>query len=360
MVSKAMIVGAYQRKAEEMARHDGIDLTVLVPPRWEGPVSRVERTYTQGYDLRVVPIALPGRYHLHFYPTLAREIRRLRPDLLHIDEEPYNFATFLAYAVGRGPRRVFFSWQNIDRDYPPPFGQMERWVLRRSDGAIAGNDDAARIIRRKGFGGPLAVIPQVGVDPRVFTPLPSRPPGPVTLGFLGRLEQAKGLDDLIDACGGLRGDWRLIVAGSGAYRDRLAARVRDRGLLARVEIRPSMPSLAVPDVMRQLDIYVLPSRTTATWKEQFGRVLQEAMACAVVPVGSDSGEIPRVIGEAGLIFPEGDVTALRERIQTLIDDPGLRQRLGAAGRERVLARFTQERIAADTVDLYRRVMGESG
>ena len=108
----------------------------------------------------------------------------------------------------------------------------------------------------------------------------------------------------------------------------------------------------MPAVYRSCDVVVLPSRTMPSWKEQFGRVLIEAMACQVPVVGSDSGEIPNVIGDAGLIFPEGDVAALTRQLRTLMDDRTLRQQLGAAGRQRVLTRFTMARIAAESVAVY--------
>src|SRR5690606_30800199 len=117
-------------------------------------------------------------------------------------------------------------------------------------------------------------------------------------------------------------------------------------------------STAMPAFYRSLDAVVLPSRTTPGWKEQFGRVLVEAMACRVPVVGSDSGEIPHVIGDAGLIFPEGDVAALAHHLRALMDDPSLRQRLGAAGRQRVLERFTMARVAAETVAVYATLAGQ--
>jgi len=86
-------------------------------------------------------------------------------------------------------------------------------------------------------------------------------------------------------------------------------------------------------------------------------VLIEAMACAVPVIGSDSGEIPHVIGEAGLVFPEGDAAALCSHLQRLHDDPAERARLGQAGRARVLERYTMARIAAETVTLYRKIAG---
>jgi len=81
------------------------------------------------------------------------------------------------------------------------------------------------------------------------------------------------------------------------------------------------------------------------------------MACGVVPVGSDSGAIPDVIAGAGLIVPEGDVSALAGALRRLIIDDGLRRDLAARGRERVLAHFTQEQIAVQTVAVYREMLG---
>jgi len=100
----------------------------------------------------------------------------------------------------------------------------------------------------------------------------------------------------------------------------------------------------------------LPSLTRPNWKEQFGRVLIEAMACGVPVIGSDSGEIPNVIGDAGLIFPEGDIVALRDSIARMLADPERRARYAEAGRQRVLAEFTQAQIAAATVRVYREIL----
>src|SRR2546430_1576859 len=122
MVSKACLVGAYQRKLEELAQR-GIELTVIVPPSWrdESGEVRLERTYTTGYRLLVEPIRFNGYYHLHYYPGLARRMAEFRPDIAHIDEEPYNLATWHALRLAReyGARSLFFSWQNLLRSYPP-------------------------------------------------------------------------------------------------------------------------------------------------------------------------------------------------------------------------------------------------
>jgi glycosyltransferase involved in cell wall biosynthesis len=99
-----------------------------------------------------------------------------------------------------------------------------------------------------------------------------------------------------------------------------------------------------------------PSLTTPRWKEQFGRMLVEAMACGVPVIGSDSGEIPNVIGDAGLVVPEGDSVALRTAIARLRDDATERQRLAERGRARVLVLFTQEAVARRTHAVYQEML----
>jgi glycosyltransferase involved in cell wall biosynthesis len=361
MISKACVVGAYQRKLEELARLPGMELVVLVPPSWRDSRGEqpLERAFTRGYELRTTPIAFNGRFHLHFYPRLAAEYKALRPDLVHIDEEPYNLATRQAIGLAQRWRipACFFSWQNLYRRYPPPFGLWERYVLRHAAYAIAGNHAAAQVLRAKGYRGPLVVIPQFGIDPDLFAPATAPSAQPFTIGYAGGLVPEKGVDTLLRACRALPGSWRLLVAGEGAQRPALEALADRLGIADRIEWRGRLGSLHMPRFYQELDVLVLPSRTRRHWQEQFGRVLVEAMACGVAVIGSDSGEIPHVIGDAGLIFPEGDEAALAAHLDRLRREPDRRAELGRRGRARVLDHFTQARIARATYAVYRQMLG---
>jgi glycosyltransferase involved in cell wall biosynthesis len=123
-----------------------------------------------------------------------------------------------------------------------------------------------------------------------------------------------------------------------------------------ISLMPPMPPARVAEEMHEFDALVLPSRTTRLWKEQFGRVLIEAMACKVPVVASDSGAIPEVVGDAGLIFPEGDAQALADCLQRLMDSPELSQELAERGHARVLEHYTQVQIAAQTAAFYRELV----
>jgi glycosyltransferase involved in cell wall biosynthesis len=271
---------------------------------------------------------------------------------VHIDEEPYNLATFLAARAARrcGIPSLFFTWQNINRSYPMPFRAMERAVYRWSAHALAGSAEAAGVLGEKGFGKPITVVPQFGVDPEVFLPGP-RHDGPFTAGFLNRLIPAKAPLLALDAVAALE-DVHLKVVGDGPLRDEVRSAIRKRGLEQRVSLRSRVPSAEVPALLRDLDVVVLPSVSTPSWKEQFGRVLVEAMACGIPVVGSSSGEIPHVIGDAGIVVPEGDAAALADAISRLRADADLWRQLSERGRARVLGRFTHARVAARTRDAY--------
>lgn len=363
MLSKALVGGAYQKKLEALAARPELELVALVPPRWREPrvgTLELERRFTQGYRLDAIPIALNGRHHLHFYPGLRRRLRRERPDILHIDEESFNLATFLAMRSGlaAGARCCFFNWANIERTYPPPFNFFERYVLQHAAHAIAGNQEAAAIIRKHGYAGPISVLPQFGVDPALFTPTgrrryPAAEQEPFIVGYVGRLVTEKGILDLLSAVAGLPGRVHLRFVGDGVLRARIEQQARTAGIAARVEVLPAVSSTAVPDVLRHIDVLVLPSHTTPNWKEQFGRVLIEAMSCGTPVIGSSAGEIPHVIGPAGLVVPERDSSALREAIRQLTTSAEAWTALSRRGRERVLEHYTQTALAQHYYEIYR-------
>ncbi|HRX02611.1 MAG TPA: glycosyltransferase [Anaerolineae bacterium] len=377
MLSKAIVVGAYQRKLEELACLPGMELIAIAPPSWRDSRGEVqlERVYTEGYRLLELPVALNGHFHAHFYPALPRTLQRLQPDLIHVDEEPYNLASWQAFrwaAAHRCPA-LFFSWQNLLRQYPPPFSWIERTNYSRAAYAIVGNKEGGQVLRAKGYSGPMSVLPQFGVDPDLYqpgvAPLLERPPGArLVVGYAGGLVPEKGVDLL------LRAVWQcnqrlaaegasgchLVIAGTGPEQVALEDLARRLEIVEQVTFLGKISSIAMPAVYASMDVLALPSRTTETWKEQFGRVLIEAMACRVPVVGSDSGEIPNVIADAGLVFPEYDPAALADLLIALAQQPVLREHLAQRGYERAITHFTQARIAKQTYAVYQQVLQSAG
>jgi len=361
MVSKALVVGAYHSKLREVARL-GVDLTVIVPSRWG--LQRSEVVEAAEYDLKVLSCVRSGHLQ-HFYPNVLSIFQACRCDLVHIDEEPFSAVTWEVLTIARLHKTpaLFFTWQNIFERYHYYGRLFESYVFRHTRGAIAGNEEARDVLYRRGFRRPVWVIPQFGVDPDFFKRMDTTGlreslgvADKFVVGFMGRLVEEKGLDTLISALKCLPENVVALIVGSGPVQAQLEQLSLNLGLARRVTWIPSVASLEVPRYLNVFDALVLPSRTRPKWKEQFGRVLIEAMACEVPVIGSNSGEIPNVVGDVGYIFPEGDAEALADLLGQLHADPSLRQLLGSRGRSRVLAHFTQAGIAQRTVSAYREVL----
>lgn len=356
IVSYSMTAASTLKKAEILGR--ACRLALIRPSRWSWYASE-SAPPLPGVRVIDLPVVLPGRHHFHSYRGLGTTLRQMQPELLYVDQEPWSWSTFQAVRIGRalGARIVGFTWQNILKRYPPPFNWLEAYVHRATHVMIAGNEEAATILRRRGFAKPIVVAPQFGVDTTVFYPRPRAPrpfglpEGAVVFGFVGRLVPEKGLETLIEAAATVPGA-HVAIAGVGPLRRDLEALVHRRGLQGRVGFMGGFSSIDVADVIASFDVLVLPSLTTPRWKEQFGRVLIEAMACGTPVTGSSSGEIPHVIGDAGLVFREGDVRSCAEALAALMD-PRRRAAAGARGLDRVNRLFTQERIAEQTLDAWR-------
>lgn len=362
VISKTFVFDAAQRQLELIASQPGMELTLITPPEWHSDDGRVlpfVRRFTTGYTVRELPVLFNGRYHFYVYRGLRQVLREFAPDLVHIDEEPYNPAAAQAQRAAErlGARTIFIALQNLLRNYPPPYSLLEQYNYRHTAHIVACNDAAGKVLRQKGYRGPLSVFPVYGVDPALYVPESrAQPRETFVVGYLGRLVMYKGLGVLIEALAGLPARCQLRLVGSGPDEAALRRLAQERGVAERVEFAPAVATTEVPRVLAGMDVLALPSLTQPNWMEQFGRVLIEAMACGVPVVGSDSGEIPHVVGDAGMITPEGNVDALRAALARLYEDPATWTRLAHAGRERVLAQYTQEQVARKMGAVYQQAM----
>lgn len=359
IISKTFVADTAQRQLEWLARQPEIDLTLITPPEWHNDDGRIlpfQPRFTKGYAARTVPVIFNGHYHFYLYRGLSSVVRSLSPDLIHIDEEPYNPAGGQAQRIAErlGAPTVFVAWQNLYHAYPLPFARLEQYNYHRTAHIIAGNAAASEVLRRKGYQGPLSTFSVHGIDPEIYAPQPRarHSDGAFVIGYIGRLVLYKGVGLLIEALDSLPPSVRLKLVGSGPDEEMLRRMAAERGVAARVEFAAAVPTMEVPRVLAGMDAMALPSLTQPGWMEQFGRTLIEAMACGVPVVGSDSGEIPHVVGDAGIIVPEGDVAALAAAFQRLMDDHATRLALAERGRERVLEFFTQEQVARKIAAVY--------
>lgn len=349
IVSHTYTVAANRGKIAALCAGDGVICQLITPHRWADTLTAVDVAPGSGTHV-VLRARLVGKGALYWMPLrrLLTEIRSFAPDLLHVEEEPYAITALWCALVAarlRVPLTVF-TWDNLQRRLPLPFEAIRRFVLARAAYAIAGNSDAARLLPTWGFRGPVSIIPQLGVA------LPSDVPrrsetGRFCIGYIGRLVPDKGVSLLLEALAAIDGA-TLRIVGKGPDEDRLRQQAQTLGVASRVTFTGGVPHERVGEQLPEMDVLVLPSLTTARWKEQFGHVLIEAMACGVPVVGSSSGAIPEVIGHAGLVFAEGRADRLVTALRQLGNFPVLRRCLATAGPARVVANYTDAVLARRT------------
>lgn len=293
-------------------------------------------------------------------PGLIEEIRSSSADIVHL-HVPHPTATLAWLACGHPGRLVVSYHSDIVRQkmLGAAFNPLLRAVLRRASAIIAASQNyiesspVLRELRER-----CEVIPY-GVDLDYFAQVDDgevarirAAAGPRIVLAVGRLVSYKGFEYLIRAMAEVEA--RLILVGDGPLRESLLAEARRRGVDGKVLFVHGAEDLR--PYYRAADVLVLPSITRA---EAFGIVQLEAMACGkpVVNTILDSGVVfVSVSGQTGLGVPPRDSAALAGAINRLLNDAGLRVRLGAAARERVEREFTVELMAQRTLALYERIM----
>lgn len=384
VASHTYIVDLNREKWRSLAQlQPDIEVTVVVPKRWRpGGVQKqiIEPEYLEEGSFRVVPIANFSQNNqglLAFGTGLIDLLRKFRPHILQAEQGVKSLAYAELITLNRllnlQAKNVFFTWWNLPYQLRWPVTALEAYNLRHSDGIIAGNQDGADILRQRGYQGPIAVMPQLGVDEQIFQPQPQTElalalgitSDDFIIGFVGRFVPEKGLMTLAKALAGLREyPWKWLLVGRGEQKEQLQNWAADNQLSDRLIWVESVPHDQVPRYMNVINALVLPSETTyefqtltsAGWKEQFGHVLIEAMACKVPIIGSDCGEIPHAVGEAGLIFPEQNVSALQNCLQRLFEEPQLAQNLAQKGYERAMTQYTNHALAKRTLAFYRTLV----
>jgi glycosyltransferase involved in cell wall biosynthesis len=360
-----------------------IEVTVVVPKTWKPGGVQNKIIESQSKDegkFKIVPISNFSQNHqglLTFGADLVSLLRQFRPQVIQVEQGSrglaYSQMIVLNQLLGLKAKNVFFTWWNLPYELKLPAALLENFNLKHSHGIISGNQDGAEILQQRGYPGPIKVMPQLGVDERLFTPKPQPElaaklgikSDDFVLGFVGRFVPEKGLLTLLQALVSLKDkSWKLLLLGRGELQDEILKIATENNIQEKLILVESVPHHEVANYINLMSALVLPSETTykfktltsVGWKEQFGHVLIEAMACQVPVIGSDSGEIPHVIGDAGLIFPEGNSQALADCIMQLIARPDLAQNLGEMGYQKVIAKYTNQALAKEQYEFYQELI----
>jgi glycosyltransferase involved in cell wall biosynthesis len=365
-IAHASLTPALRRRERAFQRrYPDVDLQVITSRRWREAEMDVEATADDLFPVRIARTYLSKHIQLFAYdprPIIAA-LREHRPHVIELNHEPYSVACAEVLTLCKwfapGASIVIQACQNIHHNYPPPFNWLEQRAFRRMHAGHSCSETVREVLRAKGLKKLVEIIP-FGVDADAFQPRSAAQndsdQGP-TIGYIGRLLPGKGLNLLADSLGKLKSlPWQLLVVGDGPEREEFEGKLRASGLLDRVEFTGAITYDLIPEYFKRLDVLVIPTQTTKRIREQFGRVIVEAMASGVPVIGSTCGAIPEVIGDAGLTFPDGDADALAEALRRMVSDPELRQHLARAGRQRVEQHYSWDHVADLTYHLFQKVL----
>ncbi len=343
---------SYRKPFWILQKEYGWNVHLLAASSWKKALPRS----TRFQQIENEPINLHIHYPLfkfhgatHVQLLLPWIYNNINPDILFVIEEPFSlmgwFSTYWSRRAVPNVPIILFSYQDIYKRYPPPFGWFEQYILRQANRILVSNTTVGKVLERKKYNKMWDVLPSA-VNLDKFTYKEPRSNGEFfTLGYVGRLADEKGIDTLLWALEELNDSVRLRVAGEGPASHRLAVLAKELGVQEQVAFLKTIPHEDLPDFYHECDAIVLPSKTTKQWQEQFGRVLVEAMACGVPVIGSDCGAIPEVVDDAGLIFPENKSPKLAECIELLQQDERLRRDFSFQGRIRAEQLYSAERVA---------------
>ncbi len=358
-------------------RYPNTQLKILIPKCWKATLFDIQAGDLFADSLKnckfiSLDIFNSGNEVLYGYGFLgiAKLLINFKPDLIHVEQGDNAFSYFQAILLSkifcRKAKFCFFTWVNWKQKrswkYNFFWNFIEKFNLFFSDGAFVGNHDAKVILQNKNFKKSIQVLLQLGVNQNFFRPTEKALESTKKIiGYVGRLLPEKGIFLLVDAFTGLIKnfpDWRLLFVGNGKSERKLREYVKDKNILDYVEFRPAMPHEKVAEVLNELEILVLPSYDTAEWREQFGHVLIEAMSCKIPVIGSTGGQIPQVIGNAGLIFEQKNEMEMMSCLKKLMQDQVLRKKLGQSGYERFKSNYSYEIIADKTYSFWSKFLQE--
>ncbi len=399
-------------------KYNNLNLKILIPKTWPATLFNISAGNLKKDNLNNCEfIALDTRnagnevLYSYKFLDLFKILKNFQPDIVYVEQGDNAFSYFqlilLSKLLRLKTKFIFFTWVNWQHKWSLKYklfwSFVERFNLKNSCGAIVGNTEAEKILRAKNFLKPIEVLPQLGVNENYFKPegfadinhygfdyaencfahhersqRPVRPEwsldvakgegecnrrvisgsNPLKIGFIGRIVCEKGVFDLVKAFSLIdhKDNWKLIFIGDGKEKENLIKFVKSNNLQNSIDFLPAMSHENIGKYLNQFDIFVLPSYDIPEWKEQFGHVLIEAMACKIPVIGSTGGNIAQVVKDSGLIFKQGDVSDLAEKLKTLMFDEKLRNYFAHKGFENFKNNFSYDFITEKTYFFWKKFL----
>lgn len=309
-VGHTFSVPLWRGKVREWAKRG--EVLAIAPRYWREPLFEVVAEEEKSF--RTVPVFFPGRnYGFLYHPSAFALFYRFAPQLLYIEEEPASLAAlqFALFARRLGIPYVFVTWENLPVRKRKLSAAAQNFVLSHAAGAICGSEEVAGLLREKGCAAPVLIAPHCAV-PEEFFSRDGHAPVEKRLLYCGPLSVEKGVGVLLDAMRMLPADVHLALYGEGPLRQKIVERHKTD---PRISWHPPVAPDQVRSLMREASVVVLAPVDVPWQREQFGRIVAEAMASNRPAVVSDTSALARLVNEPSLIARQGDPWSLAAAIR---------------------------------------------
>ncbi len=330
-IGHSLVVNANRKIWNTMASHLGHEIDLVVPLTWHsnlhGDLKYSFDSRTDGHLNHIYPIRtiLKGKGNLFFFHPmdLIQIFNHQKYDAIFIIQETWTMATTMIELVrplslNRSTQLFIGVDQNLKKKIHLLSRYLERFNVRNTQALLCVNKEIVDVLRWKGIKTNCYWRPWSYDEdsyPEVASPPQSEP---IRLGYLGRLTKEKGLESFLAAQKILLEQGinvELVIAGGGPLEELF----KDK---KNIKFLGMFPHDQAQKFYEQIDFFILPSLTTAAWKEQFGRVIIESVAAGKLVIGSSSGAIPEVLSrlEINYIFQEGDEMDMARVIKRAVEN----------------------------------------
>jgi glycosyltransferase involved in cell wall biosynthesis len=384
VISRASFTTVNRAVYRELVKY-GWNVEILVPERLDFSGHHKYPDERTPADPPIHQLSLSSDHQrLHTYRGLFRLLKKLNPRVIYLDNDP---ASRLSVELGlwaklRGVALVCQSCENQSRRFSTSFSRMGvKGIINAGlikifvalarpniDDVLVINSDGIQVLNELGFAGKVSLIP-LGFDADLFYPDMRKRENirnqlkldKTTVAYFGMIRRPKGVHLLIEALGNLMDlEWQLLIDEFGLYSDNyqtfIQELIRETGITSRVVFFDAKHE-EMPAYMNAADIVVLPSITTAGSKEQYGRVISEAMACGRMVIVSDSGALPELVSDAGLCCRQNDVEALENALREAITKPEMRADLGMRAHKRAHSTLSVAKQAEIMNNIFLKIVG---
>ncbi|MBH47510.1 MAG: glycosyl transferase family 1 [Halobacteriovorax sp.] len=368
-IGHSYVVAANRTFIHELAKDPRYDITMVAPERMDAALRSIEYEEETTSQIKIIkqPVRLTKKIHFFMYRGLDEVIKPGAFDFIHLWEEPYIFSGYQIAKKAKmaGIPYFFVTYQNLNKRYPFPFSYFERYVVKHCKYWVTGAKLVYETLIKRDYPVNKNKMISLSINDNIFYPAKDAAEkesikselglSGTLICFLGRIVADKGIDILLPALENIKEPFSLLILGAGPDQEKVEQWVSRHRLQDRVKIILAKHH-EVPKYLRACDIVVAPSQTMPNWVEQFGRMLVEAFASEVAVIGSTSGEIPYVIGDAGLVVNEKDINAWTKAISKLLSDDEFRRDLAAKGRARYLEHFQMSQVSKKYSELYQSML----